>query len=98
MGVEQHQLAPPPGLGERVPDQRAGEATWGGAPSPVTGVDHPHPGNVALKAFFRQVAIELDLEDFGHGRDRTGPAGAGLIWWTPCHPKSHSGPSSSPKW
>ncbi len=80
LGVEQHELAPPAGLGEGAPPQGAPKTAGRGAPSPVAGIDHPRPFDSSVEGLLGEAAVELDFENFGHDSDRTGPRGASLIW------------------
>src|SRR5580704_3546141 len=81
VGVEEEELAPSPGLGEDVAGQRALEAAWSRATSPVPGVDHPDLLDGAPERLLGQPSVQLDLQNFGHAADGTGPMAGGRIWW-----------------
>ena len=97
IGIEEHELAPPPRLGEHVADQRTLQpARRGPAPS-VAGVDHPDLVDRAPQRLLGQGAVQLDFQDLGHRPDGTGPRTVLPNMVGKCHPKNHNGPSCSPK-
>ncbi len=67
VGVEQQELAPAPGGREPTADQCVGEPARRRPATAVAGVDHPDVVDRASERPFGQAAVELDLEDLGHG-------------------------------
>ena len=96
VGVEQHELAPAPRLGELVPGQGGPEARGRRPPTPVAGVDHPDLGHRAVQRLLGQGPVALDFEDLGHGRKVSDPWGRPNMVG-PCHQRSRNGPSCSPR-
>jgi coenzyme F420 hydrogenase subunit beta len=65
--VEEEQFANAPGRVEGTADERGPEPGRGRPTTPVTGVDHPCPGDRPVQRRLGADPVELHFEDLGHG-------------------------------